>query len=134
MKAYGVALALLAAGNVPALAQDAPAPPTENQVEVFAEMMAMSAACSELGFVVSEERVGEWATERLSTQPESDIEKVVALRDAKILELRDATQEVRDMPHGGARQRAADEHYSRMSTRCNRMAEHSIGRGFFTRY
>lgn len=134
MKAYGVALALLAAGNVPVVAQDNPTPLTESQVEFLAELLAMGAACSELGFAVSEERVGEWTTERLSTQPESDIEKVVARRDAKIVGLRDTTQEVRDMPRGNARQRAVDEHYSRMSTRCNRMAEHSIGRQFVTRY
>jgi hypothetical protein len=134
MKAPVLALALLAAGNVPAQAQDAPTPLSENQIEFLAEMLAMGAACSELGFTVSEERVGEWATERLSAQPESDIEKVVALRDTKIIELRDATQQVRDMPRGNARQRAMDEHYSRMSTRCNRMAEHSIGRNFITRY
>ncbi len=134
MKAPGLALALLAAGSVAAQAQDTPAPLSDNQIEFLAEMLAMGAACNELGFTVSEERVGEWATERLSTQPESDIEKVVALRDSKIEELRDATQEVRDMPRGNARQRAVDEHYSQMSTRCNRMAEHSIGRDFITRH
>jgi hypothetical protein len=134
MKALALTAALLAMGSMSVRAQDAPTPLSDSQVEFFAEMLAMGAACSELGFTVGEERMGDWIAERLSIQPESDIEDVLALRDSKIVELRDATQEVRDMPRGNARQRAVDEHYSRMSTRCNRMAEHSIGRDFFTRY
>ncbi len=131
MKAFGLAATLLAVANTPLQAQEAPL--SEDRKEFLAELMAMGAACSELDYVVRFERMGEWVTQQLSTQPESVIEEILNLSDSKVEEMQAEAQRLRDMRRGNVRDRAVEEHYARSVERCDRMATHEQGGDFIVR-
>ncbi len=129
----GAAAIMATISVLPAQAQEA-AGLSERQVELYAEMLAMGLACKEMsGIRIREEAMHEWLTEELASGPESDVDRVLELRDSKLTDMQARTAEVNAIPHGNRRDDAINEHYASSLQRCLRMSNHSLAGDFFTR-
>lgn len=129
----GAAALLACIGTFPVAAQ-APEGLSGRQVELYAEMLAMGIACREIsGIRIKQEAMHDWMTAELASGPESDVDRVLELRDSKLSAMQARTAEVNAMPYGNRRDDAVNEHYASSLQRCMRMSNHSLAGEFFTR-
>ncbi len=131
-RVVAAAMAGLLATATPVQAQVPHLP--EEQIELYAEMLAMGELCEELaGFSVQRESLYEMINERLVTALEADIEEVLGRQQAKFDSIRARADEVREMPQGGRRDRAVSAHIEDITGRCAALARHSLGSEYFYR-
>jgi|GEM_PF-1773979 len=131
---------LLAAAAVLAVCGSVPAPVlaegglSDRQVDLYSEMLAMSIACREIsGIRIRQDEMHDWMTAELAGGPESDVDRVLEMRDTKLTDMQARTAEVNALPHGNRRDDAVNEHYASSLQRCMRMSRHSVAGEFFTR-
>ena len=128
MKAIHLGLAALALA-LPATAQVQDAP----DVELYAEMLAMSQACTEIDdMAVRGPALRDWISGQLATRPEEMTDQVVSLRDSKMAEIQATTRRLSAMERGRERSEAVDRHYAAVATRCRRMADDRLAGRWFT--
>ena len=107
---------------------------SENQVELYSEMLAMSTLCTELrDFEVQSADVQRYVNLQLEGAPESDAAAVQARSDTKFNIIRTTADNVRNMQQGSRRTRAVNAHIAQMMGRCNRLAEHRQASTYFLR-
>lgn len=129
----GAAAVLASIAVVPAHAQ-AQTSLSDRQVDLYSEMLAMSIACREIaGIRIRQDEMHDWMTAELAGGPESDVDRVLELRDTKLTDMQARTAEVNALPHGNRRDDAVNEHYASSLQRCMRMSRHSVAGEFFTR-
>lgn len=129
----GAAALFAIASTVPAtaIAQDNL---SARQLDLYAEMLAIGIACKEMsGIRIKQDEMHDWMTAELANGPESDVDRVLELRDSKLAAMQARTAEVNAMPYGNRRDHAINDHYASSLQRCMRMSNHSLAGEFFTR-
>jgi hypothetical protein len=125
--ATAIAAALVA---VPVSAQEARL--GEQQVELYAEMLAMGEVCGDLAdYAVNHAGLEDWINDELADAADSDVESILTRRDAKLDSLMDAVNAAREAPAGRQRARAIDSYYESLFGRCDRLMGHSVAGAYF---
>lgn len=102
------------------------------QVELYAEMLAMGEVCGDLAdYDVLRPELESWMTGELAQAAEADLDSVIDLRDAKLASLRSAVAAAREAPAGRRRADAIDEYYESLFGRCNRLTGDSVASAWF---
>ncbi|WAT17919.1 hypothetical protein OZN62_13535 [Aurantiacibacter sp. MUD11] len=107
---------------------------TDALLELYSEMWAMAGICSQYPqFRVNSEDLATRLNTDISRLAADQQHVIVNRKNEKLEEISVRVDELEAMPRGGDRNEAVEDNTAALLTRCQRLANHSLARDYFSR-